>query len=196
MRQGILVATTAALAATLLAGGCAAPVGPVSVTRFHVTPAPIARGAIRVVPGPGMDAQSIEYRDYATALARELNAVGYTSGDGGQVAILTLERETALPAPRRSPVSVGLGGSTGSYGSGMGMGIGINLAGRPKPAVATRLHVFIRQNADGPTVWEGRASFVVRGDSPLATTSLGAAKMAQALLKGFPGNSGETIEVK
>ena len=43
---------------------------------------------------------------------------------------------------------------------------------------------------------EGRARFVVRSDSPLADTTLGSAKLAEALFKGFPGASGETIEVR
>jgi len=45
-------------------------------------------------------------------------------------------------------------------------------------------------------LWEGRASFAVRADSPLATTQLGAAQMAAALFKDFPGNSGETVLIK
>jgi hypothetical protein len=45
-------------------------------------------------------------------------------------------------------------------------------------------------------VWEGRASFAVRANAPQAQTAIGAAKMAQALFKGFPGESGETIVVQ
>jgi hypothetical protein len=44
-------------------------------------------------------------------------------------------------------------------------------------------------------LWEGRANFTVRATSPLADTALGAPKLAEALFKGFPGQSGETIQV-
>ena len=40
---------------------------------------------------------------------------------------------------RRSPVSVGVSGSTGSYGGGVGVGIGINLGGGPKDQAGTEL---------------------------------------------------------
>ena len=33
-------------------------------------------------------------------------------------------------------------------------------------------------------------------NAPLAQTQLGAAKIAEALFRGFPGNNGETIEVE
>ncbi len=54
----------------------------------------------------------------------------------------------------------------------------------------------IKDRVSTRTLWEGRASFVVDSKSPLAGTDLAAAKMAEALFQGFPGRSGETIEVK
>ena len=62
--------------------------------------------------------------------------------------------------------------------------------------MATRLGVMIQERASRQTIWEGRASFAVRSDAPLAQSQLGAAKMAAALFKEFPGNDGETVEVK
>ena len=85
---------------------------------------------------------------------------------------------------------------TGSYGSGLGVGLGINLSGPPPEQVGTEMSVTIRDRATGQSVWEGRASFAVRADAPQAQTAIGAAKMAQALFKGFPGVSGETIVVE
>ena len=66
----------------------------------------------------------------------------------------------------------------------------------PPQQVETLLAVTIKDRASGQAVWEGRASFAVKASSPLATTQLGAAKLAEALFRGFPGRSGETIEVK
>src|SRR5690606_42017636 len=41
---------------------------------------------------------------------------------------------TTLFRSGRSPVNVGVGGSTGSYGSGVGLGVGINLGGGSRPS--------------------------------------------------------------
>jgi hypothetical protein len=195
------VAIVSALLALGAVSSCATPVGPVEVTRFHLPDtAALGHGAIAVLPGPGIDGQSLEFRSYAAAVARELVRVGYTEaapgGPAGQVAVVTLERQTVRPGRAGSPVSVGVGGATGSYGSGVGMGIGINLSGPPPEQVETRLAVAIKEPASGRSLWEGRASFAVSAKSPLADTQLGAAKMAQALFQGFPGQSGETIQVQ
>lgn len=193
-----------ALTAALALNACVAPVGPVEVTRFHAPDmSRLGTGTIRVEPAPGQ-ADNLEFRTYAAAVARELTRIGYTEplpGQAGsaQVALLTLERNTYQPQRSRGPVSVGVGGGTGGYGSGVGLGIGFDLSGKPKEQVETRVFISIRDRSAAPTataLWEGRAGFVVRGDSPLAQAPLGSAKVAEALFKGFPGQSGETIQVK
>ena len=70
------------------------------------------------------------------------------------------------------------------------------LSPRPGSQVVTDLAVTIKDRATGTALWEGRASFAVSSKSPLANTALGAPKMTEALFKGFPGQSGETIEVR
>jgi len=195
-RAAILLLATAAL------GGCVAPVGPVEVTRFHDATLleRAGRGTIAVEAAPGMDAGSLELRSYQAAVIRQLTMLGYHEARAGtsaaQVALVRLERRAFRPGRGKGPVSVGVGGGTGSYGSGVGMGIGLDLSGPPPEQVTTELGVQIRDRASSKTVWEGRASFTVRASSPLANTELGAAKMTEALFAGFPGNSGETIEVK
>ena len=194
----------AALALACVSGaslsGCVAPVGPVEVTRFHAPDVSrLGKGAITVEPAPGMDGASLEYRSYAGAVARQLGLLGYAeqvAGRAEQVATVRVSREAYQAARSRSPVSVGVGGATGSYGSGVGVGIGLNLSGPPPEQVTTQLSVTIRDRASGQALWEGRASFTVRADSPMADTQLGAAKLAEALFRGFPGQSGETIQVK
>lgn len=195
------LAGAAALAAAAALTGCVAPVGPVEVTRFHAPAAvPLGQGTVSIEPAPGQQ-DGIEFRTYAQAVMRELQRVGYVDAASGaapsrQVATLSIERQTWRPGRDGSPVSVGVGGSTGSYGSGVGVGIGLDLSGPPPEQTETRMHVMIRERASGQTIWEGRARFTVRANSPLAQTPLGAAKMAEALFKGFPGQSGETILVK
>lgn len=195
------VAAVQALAASLALSACVAPIGPVEVTRFHAADfAALRHGTIRVEPAPGQ-ADDLEFRTYAVAVTRELTRLGYAEpppGESGssQVARLSLERHRLQPPRRSGPVSVGLGGGAGSYGSGLGVGLGINLSGPPPEQIETRLAVTIRNRASDAPLWEGRSAFTVRADSPMAQTSLGAAKMAEAMFKGFPGESGETILVK
>jgi hypothetical protein len=180
--------------------GCVAPVGPVEVTRFHLPDAArLGHGAIAVEPAPGMAGDSLEFRSYATAVGRQLALLGYSeqlAGAGDQVALIRLERQHYRPERHSGPVSVGVGGATGSYGSGVGVGIGFDLSGPPPEVVETQLSVTIKDRASGQSLWEGRANFSVTAKSPLADTQLGAAKLAEALFQGFPGNSGETIQVK
>jgi hypothetical protein len=194
-----LALAAAALAITTTAG-CVAPVGPVEVTRFHLPDTSrLGSGAITVEPAPGTDGASLEYRTYAAAVARQLTLLGYSeqvAGSAPQMAVVHVERQSFQPGREGSPVSVGVGGATGSYGSGLGVGIGLNLSGPPPEQVDTSLSVMIKDRASGQSLWEGRARFTVKASSPLANSQLGAAKMAEALFQGFPGRSGETIEVK
>jgi hypothetical protein len=193
------IAKIASLAALLLTSACVAPVGPVEVTRFHLPEAQArANGRIIVVAAPGEDGAGIEFATYAAALRRELQRIGYdpASGPGGQIAELGISRQILSPQRRGGPVSVGVGGGTGGYGSGVGVGIGIDLSGPPPEQVETEMRVTIRDRASGQAIWEGRARFTVKADSPMAQTSLGASRLAEALFEAFPGKSGETIYVE
>ncbi|MCB2064345.1 MAG: DUF4136 domain-containing protein, partial [Novosphingobium sp.] len=169
--------------AVLAVTGCVAPVGPVEVTRFHLPDtARLGQGTVAVEPAQGMDAQRLEFRSYAAAVSRELQRVGYSELVAGgrsseSVVLVSVERESFRRDRNGSPVSVGVGGATGSYGSGVGVGVGLTLSGPPPETVETRLAVTIRNRANGQSLWEGRASFSVRASSPLAQTQLGAAKL-------------------
>jgi hypothetical protein len=184
-----------ALPLILALAGCAAMTPPVDVTRFHtLDAAPLASGtryAIATTTGrdPGFDA----------AVEREMQRVGLVPASPGESAPLAvrigLERTIIDPPPRSSPVSIGVGGSTGSYGSGVGVGIGINLSGAPKPRVRMQLSVRIDDAATGQSRWEGRAETEMPTNAPAAAGDLAAAKLASALFGGFPGASGATISV-
>lgn len=197
MKPAILAPVALILSAL---SGCATPVGPVEVTRFNdpVALQRIGRTTISVEAAPGTPTDSLELRTYQAAVGRELVKLGYAEVSGGAGALVAQVRvDKAVSQPtRRSPVSVGVGGGTGGYGSGVGVGIGLNLSGPPPQEVTTQMHVMMRERMTNAVVWEGRASFTVRADSTLAQAPLGAAKMAEAMFAGFPGNSGETVEVK
>lgn len=186
----------------LLAGCVSTPVaGPVEVTRFHrIDTALASRGTIRLEPAGKAD-EDPAYPAYAAAIARQLEAQGFTlasasQGPSDEVARLTLLRETLAPSRDASRVSVGGGGSVGSYGSGVGLGIGIDLSGPPPEQIVTRMALAIDDAKSGDRLWEGRAQQAVSVKSDLARPAASAQRMAEALLKGFPGKSGETILVK
>lgn len=193
----------AGLAATVT--GCAAipAAGPAEVTRFVAPEATdrLGRGTVFVDTAPGQDSDALALAPYKAAVARELVRLGYREAPrdaADQIAQVRLEQVARVDdAPRRSPVSVGIGGSTGSFGSGIGLGVGINLGqSRQQDAIDTRLGVMIRDKATGTTYWEGRAQLSVSARSPLAASEANAAALAWALLRDFPGVNGATVDVK
>ncbi|MPT47188.1 MAG: DUF4136 domain-containing protein [Sphingobium sp.] len=192
------------IAGGLALSGCATSVAPVDVTRFHAGGPVVQAGGIVVEPQIGPPVDQLEFRTYAGAVSQELQRIGFVDEAGRQttapsqyVALISYDRVVQSPyADSRSPVSVGVGGSTGSYGSGLGVGIGINLSGKPKDVVVTRLSVQIRRRADNIAIWEGRAETSAKVGTPASQAGLAAGKLASALFKGYPGKSGETITVK
>ncbi len=95
------------------------------------------------------------------------------------------------------PVSIGLGG--GSYGGGrrgggvgVGGGVSFGIGGNTREIYVSELSVQLRRRSDNSTIWEGKALTESVGDQPAET----AARLARALFKGFPGESGVTITVR
>ncbi|MGV2494883.1 DUF4136 domain-containing protein [Pelagerythrobacter aerophilus] len=200
-----LPAAIAAAAALATLSACTTPAvtSPVEVTRF-LDPAAqtrLGQGTIFVESAPGAESDSLALAPYKQAIARELEEIGYREASRAaatQVAQVRVERFVSGRNGReRSPVNVGVGGSTGSYGSGVGLGVGINLGGGgPREMLDTRIGVMIKDKESGATLWEGRAQFSVSDNSPYADTTANASAIADALFRGFPGNNGETIEVR
>lgn len=188
------------LCAALLVAGCAQTyVSPVSVTRFvGQQPALLGRGPIAVRPAPGTPSDSLEFAPYSQAVSAELARLGYQvvpGGEAAQVAEVRVARFVDQPGRRHNPVGVGVGGATGSYGSGVGMGVGIDLSGPPPAVTETQMGVTILDSASVP-LWEGRADFAASANTPYGNPQAAAAKMAAALFAGFPGHSGETVQVR
>jgi hypothetical protein len=190
----------AMLLTSLTLSGCVVPTGPVDVTRFNRAAEGVPYGtgsfAVRFV-GDGDVGSSLLNTPYMAAVSREMQRVGYTekAGSTDVVAEISVTSKEVLP-PRQNPVSVGVGGSTGSYGSGVGLGIGINLGGGPKATRTTMLSVKIHRAGDNLVIWEGSAQQNAGVKSPAAQPGIAASKLATALFQGFPGKSGETIQVK
>jgi hypothetical protein len=178
---------------------CVVPTGPIEVTRFNRAADGVVYGSGSYsveVSGNSAAGQGLAASPYLAAVAREMQRVGYSEKIGGSEVTAEVRVSTERFEPeRRSPVSVGVGGSTGSYGSGVGLGLGINLGGGPKAQLETTLDVRILRRSDNLVIWEGKAVQVAKAGSPAAQPGIAASKLAAALFQGFPGKSGETIRV-
>ena len=189
------------LATVLALAGCATPLSPVEVTRFHLPDTTrLGHGTLAVVAPPGADAASLEQQGWQALVGERLVALGYSAAPADsaqQIATVSVTREASQPAPAAaSPVRVGVAGNAGSYGSGLGLGLSINLAGKPAAQITTQLAVTIRERASGAVLWEGRSRFTVAATSPYAGGQLAGAQLASALFAGFPGQSGQTVTVQ
>lgn len=189
------------LSAALALSACTTPPGPVEVTRFVApeTTARLGHGTVFIETMPGDQTGVLEIAPYKAAVAAELARLGFVESDRAtaqQLVQVGLQRAVIAAGDRRSPVSVGVGGSTGGYRSGVGLGIGFNLGGGPKQRLGTELAVRIADKASGESLWEGRADFRPPENSPLARGNANAQTVASALFRDFPGNNGETVEVK
>lgn len=178
--------------------GCATT-RPVEVTRFHLEQ-PIGRGTIDVEPLSGAGPASLEYKTYAAAVQGELLRVGYGAANPGTtaqyLATVNFMRASRGTVDMGPPVTLGLGvGSFGRHvGGGVGGGIGIGKH-RHKELITSELSVRITDRASGSTIWEGRAQLDGAVGEKEASPAATATKLAHALFKGFPGESGRTINV-
>lgn len=175
------------IASALLAGSAqAAP--PVQVTRFSA-----AHDVARAPATPESPTPSLEQRRYEDAVGRQLARLGFGPEEKPRYSYsVEVSRETRTAPVRRSPVTIGIGGGSGGFGGGVGMGASFGLGGnRSREATATRLFVQLRERDGGKVVWEGRAQTESRPSDNAVVD-----RLAAALFKDFPGESGRTITVK
>lgn len=189
----------AAIGLTMISAAATAAT-PVRVTRFHLG-VPITRGPIAVEPLAGAGPASLEYKTYAAAVQTELLNNGFTapaeSSAAPYLATVSFSRVARdLTAPR-APVTIGLGGGTGSGGFGVGGGVSFGVGKkRTRTILVTEISVQIRQRDGGAIIWEGRAQTEAIESAKTADANATAGKLAHALFRGFPGESGRTITVK
>lgn len=174
--------------------------GPVEVTRFiSQETVGIGQGPIAITFTEEMSNLRAKEAFY-DAVAAQLVGLGYAialdAEPGMQTARVTTSRSPLAPASSRGPISVGVGGRTGSFGSGLGVGIGIDLGGNTsRPNALTELSVRISDSA-GNSLWEGRAQQAVSINSPYAEVDASSRALAAALFKDFPGGNGETVTIE
>jgi hypothetical protein len=186
------------LALSLLAA-CVVPTGPVEVTRFNRAAEGVSYGSgsfTVTLTGESASDQSLAGSPYLAAVAREMQRIGYRDSVGNSdVTVEVRFGATVIRPDRRPPVSVGVGGSTGSYGSGVGVSLGFNLGDGPAAQLQSSLAVRLVRRSDQLVIWEGTAVQSAKAGSPAAQPGMAASKLAEALFKDFPGASGETIRV-
>jgi hypothetical protein len=172
---GSLAVLTILSGCASLRGGGASTAG-TDVTRFHLGQ-PIARASIAVEAFEPADANSPEFRSYATAVGQELTRLGWTvvpaPGRSEQVALIDVAQGAA---PR---LRVGAGGSV-----------------RPVDANSTQLEVRLMRRSDRSVIWEGRAEEVNRGQTSPEQRITAVQRLASALFRDFPGESGRTIRLR
>lgn len=198
--KAIALAFVAGVAA--LAGGCTTTrTAPVDVTRFHLG-RPVDRGTFATEPVRTLAIVSPEYQTYADAVSRELTQLGFSAADAAAsqyIASVSFVRATRGFVEKAPPVSIGLGGGGGGFGrrSGVGLGGGVNfgLGGGQREVIGSELSVQIRRRSDGTVLWEGRAVTDALENTPAGQPIVAADRLAAALFKGFPGESGITTTV-
>ncbi len=189
------LAAATVLAVALALGGCAtAPQA--QVLRFHQG-APAA-GSVYLQPADPSLAGSLEFQAQAGAVAAELRRQGFTVvSDPAQAQfVTTVSVNTAARdmAPRRSGVSVGVGGGWSSGNVGVGTSVNVPVGGSSRPQTATTTTLSVRMATPaGQAVWEGRAS-IDTGPEGRSGTVLAPA-LAGVLFRDFPGASGRTVKV-
>ena len=193
----------ALIAATALAGcTTTARQGPIDVTRYHLGQ-PMERTSVSLEPMSGAVQVNPEYQTYADAVQTELERLGYvratSSTDSAYIAGVSFTRTSKGFVKDRPPVTIGLGGGSFSGGrrGGVGLGgdVGFGIGGKTREVFGSELWVQLRRRAGNSVIWEGRAQTQgvgVENAQPAQT----AARLASALFKDFPGESGVTITVK
>ena len=183
-----------AIALALIAGGCATrggggggSAGGAEVARFHLGETTIARSQIAIEPFDRADANRPEYAAVAASVARELTRLGWTvvntPGASEQIALIDVEQGSREAIAALSAARIG-------------RGLAYAPAGSAAEVTATLLEVGIRRRSDATMFWEGRAIGEARSGSAEAASAAAADRLATALFRDFPGESGRTIRVR
>ncbi|HLL31616.1 MAG TPA: DUF4136 domain-containing protein [Allosphingosinicella sp.] len=177
----------AALAACASGGKERPTAGGVDVARFHLGET-VARARIAVEPFDKADANRPEFPAYAAAVGRQLTRLGWTvvptTTGSEQIALIDLEQGSREAIAAKTAARVGRGlSATAPEGTSANI-------------TASLLEVAIRRRSDGTVFWEGRAVGEAPTGSPQAARTAAVERLAEALFRDFPGESGRTIRVR
>ncbi|MCW3837511.1 DUF4136 domain-containing protein [Sphingomonas canadensis] len=197
-----IAARIIALAAAALLSACASTgairSGPVEVTRYHLGAA-VVPGSVAVTTAGAFAGVSPEDALYTGAVAAELGRAGYSpvAGESSEfIALVSYSRIARGQVRERPPLTIGIG--AGSFGGNVGVGAdaSFGIGGKTREVYATELVVQLKRRSDGTILWEGRAIAEAAGTAPAGQPGAVAQRLAAALFRGFPGESGITITVK
>ncbi len=197
IHTGALLSSLVSL--TLLAG-CATEAMRADVVRFHNGFTVQTGQSISVRPVDPALKDSLEFASYANVLAEKLKQLGYTPAAGGasdlvaELAYGQVTRDTSIEAGRAPvTVGVGVGGGSGSFGLGGSLNFPIGRsADKNRGMRDTQVSVRLRRSDKTKILWEGRAtseSLNVESNS----LSYVMPTMIDAVMSGFPGDSGKTL---
>ena len=176
-RLGIALIVAVSLAGCATSRQAGERAGGIDVTRTHLGQ-PLARAQIAVEPGNAADANNPEFAAFADAVEQHLVRLGYTIAPN-RPASEQIARVTVTQGSRTA--------LTTGWPAGLGRGSG------DANVVATLLDVRIQRRSDGTVFWQGRAVT----ETPAGTPRAGiVARLAEALFRDFPGESGRTIRIR
>jgi hypothetical protein len=183
----IVLAALLASCSTGGAGGGAAKSDGMDVARFHLGEQ-VARAQIAIEPFDRADSNSPDFPLYQAAVERELTRLGWTVvktvGQSEQVALIDVTQGSREAIAPLTSARIGRNlAATTPTGSSAGV-------------VATLLEVGIKRRSDGTLFWEGRAVGEAKTGSPLAAPEAAVNRLASALFRDFPGESGRTIRIR
>lgn len=169
------------------------------VTRFHIAP-PGARGSVFLEP-PGSAPPTLEYQNHAGAVASALRQAGFSIADSRAAADLfgtvSFEQASREAAAKRSPITIGIGG--GTFGGNVGVGVGTSFGVGKKTDGEVNVNTLalqLKRKSDGTVMWEGRAVAEAAEGSRYGPLTAAVPALADALLRDFPGTSGQTVTYK
>ena len=187
LRNCIIVLAVSLAGCSTTGGGGGSRGGGVDVARFHLGE-PVARAQIAIEPYDKADSVRADYPAVAAAVERQLTRLGWTVvrtvGQSEQVALVDLTQGSRETVAAQTSARVGRGLAP-SPSSGSSAGI-----------VASLLEVGIKRRSDGTLFWEGRAVGEARSGAAEAAPMAAAERLATALFRDFPGESGRTIRIR
>jgi hypothetical protein len=187
LRGGMILLAASVAACTTAGRGDQARSGGVDVARFHLGEQ-IARANIAIEAFDQADANRPEFPAYAAAVARQLQRHGWTvvntRGQSEQVALIDLEQGSREAIAGLTAARIGRGVAA------------MPAQGSSANVTASLLEVAIRRRSDGTVFWEGRAVAEARSGSPEAARTAAVERLAEALFRDFPGDSGRTIRLR
>jgi len=172
---GYALVIAASLAGCASIGG--APAAGVDVTRTHLGQQ-LARAQIAVEPVNAAEANNPEFRSFAAAVERHLVRHGYTiapnRATSEQIARVTVQQGSRAALTTGWPAGLGRASTEANF-------------------TATLLDVRIQRRSDGTVFWQGRAVVEAASETPRVQL---VDRLADALFRDFPGESGRTIRIR